>query len=61
MKGWCFCCHKESPDCSEMTDGVWSSTVCDECRQLVTPFFLIYRDLMTAVLEVAQAKRGSQK
>lgn len=44
-----------------MTDGVWSSTVCDECRQLVTPFFLIYRDLMTAVLEVAQAKRGSQK
>lgn len=45
---------------TEMTDGRSRHWVCDSCRELVTPFFLIYRDLTLAVKEVAQAKRGSQ-
>jgi len=56
----CFCCqgHKVV---TEMTDGITSHTVCDECRQMVTTFFFVYRNLMEAVLEVAQAKRGSRE
>jgi uncharacterized protein YabN with tetrapyrrole methylase and pyrophosphatase domain len=55
----CFCCqgHKVV---TEMTDGITSHTVCDDCREMVNTFFHVYGNLMTAVLEVAQAKRGSR-
>ena len=43
-----------------MTDGVTSHTVCDDCRSLVNTLFHVYRSLSTAVLEAAQAKRGSR-
>jgi len=56
----CFCCHGTENHVTEMTDGRSRHWVCDSCRELVTPFFLIYRDLTLAVKEVAQAKRGSQ-
>jgi hypothetical protein len=55
----CFCCHGER-FVTEMTDGVTSHTVCDECRPLVTTFFHVYGNIATAVLEIAQAKRGSR-
>jgi len=58
MKGTCFVCQAAVGVVSEMTDGAFSTTVCDGCRQLVTPLFHIHRDLMTAVLEAARAKRG---
>jgi hypothetical protein len=53
----CFVC-KATDGVSEMTDGRTSHTICDACRQLVTPFFHIYGSLAAAVLEAAQAKRG---
>jgi hypothetical protein len=52
----CFVCGGEN-HVSEMTDGVTSHTVCDDCRELVTTFFHIYHSMATAVLEAAQAKR----
>lgn len=55
----CFCCHGTN-HVSEMTDGISSHTVCDNCREMVAAFFHVYRNLGTAVLEAAQAKRGSQ-
>ena len=55
----CFVCHGENNTVSEMTDGRTNHMVCDFCRELVTPFFLIYGSLQMAVMEAAQAKRGS--
>lgn len=55
----CFCCHKEDGTVTEMTDGTFSTLVCEKCREMVTTFFHVYGELMHAVLEVAQAKRGS--
>lgn len=55
----CFCCHGEK-FVTEMTDGMTSHTVCDDCREMVTTFFHVYRNMAQAVLEVAQAKRGSR-
>ena len=57
--GVCFVCQGTGNHVSEMTDGTFSTTICDECRQIVTPFFHIYRNLMEAVLEAARAKRGA--
>ena len=54
----CFCCHGER-FATVMTDGITSHTVCDQCRELVTPLFHIYKNLAEAVLEVAHAKRGT--
>ena len=54
----CFCCHGQRV-VTEMTDGLTSHTVCDECREMVTTFFFVHRNMMDAVLAVAQAKRGS--
>ena len=56
----CFCCHGEV-FVTEMTDGLTSHTVCDKCREMVTAFFHVHRNLMEAVLEVAQAKRGTKE
>lgn len=55
----CFCCHGERV-VTEMTDGLTSHTVCDDCRPMVTAFFHVYHRMDQAVLEVAQAKRGSK-
>ena len=60
MNGTCFVCQGGTGVVSEMTDGTFSTTICDGCRELVTPLFFIHRDLMTAVLEAAQAKRGNK-
>lgn len=56
----CFCCHGER-FVTEMTDGLTSHTVCDDCREMVTMFFHVYGSMAQAVLEVAQAKRGSKE
>lgn len=53
----CVCCHGARM-VTEMTDGLTSHTVCDECREMVTTLFHVHRNLATAVLDVAQAKRG---
>lgn len=55
---WCFCCGHDK-FVTEMTDGVTSHTVCDACREMVTTFFHVYRNMQDAVLEVARAKRGT--
>ena len=60
MKGICFVCQGGIGVVTEMTDGAFSTTVCDGCRELVTLMFHVHRDLMTAVLEAAQAKRGTR-
>ena len=55
----CFCCHDET-FVTVMTDGATSHTVCNNCREMVTTFFHVYRNMAEAVLEVAQAKRGTR-
>lgn len=56
----CFVCQG-SENVSEMTDGRSSHTVCDGCRSMVTTFFHVYGSLGVAVMEAAQAKRGSSE
>ena len=60
VKGSCFVCQGGTGVVSEMTDGAFSTTICDGCREMVTVFFHVHRDLMTAVLEAARAKRGKR-
>lgn len=55
--GACFVCQGKK-EVSEMTDGTFSTTLCGECRELVTTLFHIYGSLMQAALEAARAKRG---
>jgi hypothetical protein len=56
----CFVCHGTNT-VTEMTDGRTSHNVCDSCRELVNMLFVIYQSLNEAVLEAAQAKRGSKE
>lgn len=57
----CFVCMGQDNDqhVAEMTDGQFQTMVCDACRPLVNAMFAVYRNLGVAVLEAAQAKRGS--
>jgi hypothetical protein len=56
----CFVCQGTDDHVSEMTDGVSRHLVCDSCRPLVNIMFAVYGKLGVAVLEAAQAKRGSR-
>jgi hypothetical protein len=57
----CFVCHGTDNHVTQMTDGRTGTLVCDGCRELVNMMFLVHGSLGVAVLEAAQAKRGSQE
>jgi hypothetical protein len=56
----CFVCHGTTK-VSEMTDGLSSHLVCDDCRPLVNIMFMLHKTLGVAVLEAAQTLRGSKE